>query len=86
MKNLFFIFFFVNLCSLNYMEQIKGSENMNLKAVKMLEKVKCSFCDKDAEYDARMKRGSWAYMCQEHFNEHGIGLGTGFGQKLIYDK
>ena len=37
-----------------------------------------------ARYDAKQRYSSrWAYMCQEHFDEHGTGLGTGIGQKLI---
>jgi len=48
-------------------------------------KPKCNFCDKTAEYDARTGyNGSpWAYMCEEHFKEFGIGLGLGLGQRLL---
>lgn len=47
----------------------------------------CDFCKQDgveefAEYDGRTKTGNWAYMCQKHFDEHGVGLGLGKGQKL----
>jgi hypothetical protein len=38
--------------------------------------------DKPAEYDGRTNMGSWANMCQPHFDEHGVGLGPGRGQKL----
>ena len=57
---------------------------MSDEEVEMLEVVTCDFCDKVARYDARMEFGSWAYMCEEHFKQYGIGLGTGKGQKLIY--
>jgi len=44
----------------------------------------CDFCNEPAKYDARMLRGSWAYMCNAHFEEHGIKLGLGYGQRLIF--
>jgi hypothetical protein len=38
-----------------------------------------------ARYDAKtLMRGQWANLCEEHFIEWGIRLGTGFGQELIY--
>lgn len=37
-----------------------------------------------ARYDgATYDMGSWAYMCENHWREIGVGLGTGKGQKLI---
>lgn len=37
-----------------------------------------------AHYDARMKNsGTWAFMCEEHFLSHGVGLGLGRGQRLV---
>jgi hypothetical protein len=45
---------------------------------------KCSFCYKEARFDARTVYGPWAYMCSEHFLTYGMGhLGTGFGQILV---
>ena len=35
-----------------------------------------------ALYDARTTRGPWAHMCQECFDQLGIGLGRGKGQRL----
>ena len=35
-----------------------------------------------AKYDAATRAGPWAYMCEEHFSTHGIGLGIGLGQLL----
>ena len=28
-------------------------------------------------------RGKWAYMCEGHYEDYGVGLGLGVGQKLI---
>jgi hypothetical protein len=39
-----------------------------------------------ARYDGATWMGPWAYMCAEHFRHHGVGLGTGRGQKLIVEK
>lgn len=43
----------------------------------------CDFCSKTARFDAKTRFGSWAYMCNECFRVHGIGLGIGKGQRLI---
>lgn len=37
----------------------------------------------EAAYDGKTKYGPWAYMCVTCFVDHGIGLGTGRGQRLI---
>jgi len=38
-----------------------------------------------AAYDGKtnLRGGQWAYMCEACFKVHGIGLGTGLGQRLI---
>lgn len=36
-----------------------------------------------ASYDGKTKHGPWAMMCQSCFEQNGIGLGTGRGQRLI---
>lgn len=46
---------------------------------------RCDFCDEDAHYEAKTNMGLWAYMCDSHYKEHGIGLGTGRGQIIIID-
>jgi len=51
-------------------------------AVTMSELPQCSFCSREARYDARTIAGPWAYMCPQHFRLHGVGLGLGKGQKL----
>ena len=47
--------------------------------------AKCDFCKRKALYDGKTKAGVWANMCQEHFEENGVGLGLGLGQQLISD-
>ena len=37
----------------------------------------------EAKYDAMSHSGHWAYMCEQHFQQHGVGLGLGKGQELI---
>ena len=43
---------------------------------------KCDFCCKDAEYDSRAHiwGGSWAYMCEDHFKQYGVGLALSIRQ------
>lgn len=36
-----------------------------------------------AAYDAALVTGSWAYVCEAHMRTHGLGLGTGRGQRLV---
>lgn len=38
-----------------------------------------------AAYDGKTKDGPWANMCEHHFNQYGVGLGTGKGQRLILE-
>lgn len=57
---------------------------------KMKKLPNCDSCKEDgiitpAKYDGATTRGSWAYMCDDHFMKYGRGLGTGRGQKLIVD-
>lgn len=47
---------------------------------------KCDFCSEKAKYDARTRMGPWAYLCEKHFKEYGVGLGLGRGQMLILKK
>lgn len=47
------------------------------------EPVKCDFCGKEGNYDAKTALGPWAYLCEDHYEIYGIGLGTGMGQRLI---
>ena len=52
----------------------------------------CDFCQQEvapgewvnkARYDGKTRFGPWANMCERHFRAHGVGLGTGKGQKLV---
>ena len=44
----------------------------------------CDFCERRASFDGKTKQGQWANMCEKHFTQKGIGLGTGKGQRLVY--
>jgi hypothetical protein len=48
----------------------------------------CDFCKpvkmKRATVDGKTIFGPWANMCQTHYSLHGVGLGMGRGQRLIY--
>lgn len=52
----------------------------------------CYFCvaqgiENKALHDGIVKlTGRWAFMCQEHFEQLGSGLGTGKGQRLVEGK
>jgi hypothetical protein len=45
----------------------------------------CDFkpCSKKATVDGKTTHGPWAYMCPDHFEAFGVGLGTGRGQLLL---
>ena len=58
-------------------------------SAKVSEIPDCDLCKQEgienrkAAVDGKTKMGPWAYMCEEHFQECGVGLGTGLGQRLI---
>lgn len=59
-----------------------------MKTALVMEHPNCDFCKLEgktepAEYDGRTAIGQWAFMCQYHFDQYGVGLGTGKGQKLV---
>jgi hypothetical protein len=59
--------------------------------VKIPEARNCDFCkeeglENEAKYDGKTIYGSWAYMCELHFKQFGIGLGIGRGQELEVTK
>ena len=45
----------------------------------------CDFCGGLASYDGKTKSGPWAYMCGSCAGHHSLGVGTGVGQRLIYE-
>lgn len=52
--------------------------------VEVVELPDCDICGDTAHYDARLKAGPWAYVCQKCFEQYSTGrLGTGYGQRLI---
>jgi len=51
--------------------------------------MSCDFClPKEVRpvVDGRTKHGPWAAMCPDHFKEFGVGLGTGYGQRLVVEE
>ena len=38
---------------------------------------------KPAAYDGATVMGPWAYMCEAHFRQYGVGVGEGRGQRLF---
>jgi hypothetical protein len=59
------------------------SDGGNLMEARIDTLPKCTFCTNLARYDGKTLMGPWAYMCEEHFTQRGIGLGLGRGQRLI---
>lgn len=45
----------------------------------------CDFCKEKtpAVVDGKTTLGPWGGMCPNHFKQYGVGLGLGYGQKLI---
>lgn len=61
-----------------------------MKEVRVKQLPNCDLCmlkDKQtpAMYDGKTKDGPWANMCEAHFQSHGVGLGTGRGQRLTVE-
>jgi len=63
--------------------------SMTGKTTQVTELPLCDLCKhfnqppEPAEYDGKTTLGPWGYMCEAHFQSHGIGLGLGRGQKLM---
>lgn len=55
----------------------------NYQMVPIEKERKCDFCYSIAKYDGKTKTGPWAFMCNQHFKQYGLGLGLGKGQQLI---
>ena len=50
--------------------------------------TKCDICGEELTktlIDGRTSNGSWAVMCPKCHKVHGVGLGTGKGQKYVRD-
>ena len=68
----------------------KRRKMKNHTQVEVLELPQCDFCRQnplvmyqEAHYDGKTRMGPWTFMCREHFNRFGVGLGLGKGQELI---
>lgn len=51
----------------------------------------CDFCAQHgdtvhADFDGKTVLGPWANMCKRHFNQFGVGVGEGKGQRLVVRK
>jgi hypothetical protein len=46
----------------------------------------CDFCGAAATVDGATRMGPWAYMCASHFEQYGVGLGMGVGQRIVIPK
>ena len=59
------------------------------ESVRLTELPACDICLSNgdalvpARYDGKTTSGPWAFMCGTHFALHGVGLGTGRGQRLL---
>lgn len=58
-------------------------------SVRMKNIPECDICKYEngksgvpAAYDGKTQYGPWANMCEDHFKSHGVGLGTGKGQRF----
>jgi hypothetical protein len=68
----------------------KSDKHPDFQVARMVKIPPCDFCKdkgvtKPSEYDAKTTlRGSWAWMCANHWVEHRVTdeLGLGLGQKI----
>lgn len=63
-----------------------GYENQDSNWLTALDygNAKCDYCGEKAMYDAQTLEWFWAFVCQEHFEQHTHKrLGLGWGQLLI---
>jgi len=52
--------------------------------VEVDELPQCDFHpERTAAYDGRTRLGPWAYLCASCYKKHGVGTGTGRGQRLV---
>jgi hypothetical protein len=58
------------------------------KEVIVVKLPKCDLCAYPAQYDAPMKDGRWAFMCETHYLDRRMfrTLGLGKGQRLVTQK
>lgn len=53
------------------------------EAVIVTAEKSCDFCGGTATVDGKTASGPWANMCDRDFENYGVGLGLGKGQRLI---
>lgn len=56
------------------------------KSVAVSFPILCDMCTHTALVDGKTINGPWANLCLRHFHSHGIGLGAGKEQVLIWRK
>ena len=56
------------------------------KSVMVDSPTNCDMCTHTALIDGKTIHGIWANLCLRHFHSHGVGLGAGKGQVLIWRK
>ena len=66
-----------------------GNRRQAGDSVRMKNIPECDICKYEngksgvpAAYDGKTQYGPWANMCEDHFKSHGVGLGTGKGQRF----
>jgi hypothetical protein len=67
-------------------ETVQRRKEMAIKKWHGSTPVACNICQGSFEaegvfYDAKTARGPWGLLCEVCFHVHGVGLGTGRGQK-----
>ena len=72
-------------------QQLQARRRQAGESVEVSHIPECDICKYDhgksgvpAAYDGKTKMGPWANMCEQHFKSHGVGLGTGAGQRLVH--
>lgn len=64
-------------------ERYKRGEAVEILTPRVCDVHRARGDNTQALYDAKMKLGPWANVCQDCFDQHCYGLGTGRGQRLI---
>lgn len=47
-----------------------------MNEVQVHEMPDCDFCEAPAPYDDKTHQGPWGNMCEEHYKQHGVGIGS----------
>lgn len=74
----------------NYGQKVRATE-IEANTVAVVQSYpQCDMCNLQgnrnlAHYDGKTVLGPWAFMCYEHFEQYGQGLGLGKGQELVLE-